>query len=125
VYVRYELLDEQGESRRDRNEKFGATSPPLVVPLSGLYLWRWYFQISENCHRIKDGVCVPIPPSEYIAWREVSGEELEPWEFSILRAMDTTYCAEMNIELEAFRDREHERQKQEADTATKSGRRGK
>ncbi|RUW55616.1 hypothetical protein EOA32_00945 [Mesorhizobium sp. M1A.F.Ca.ET.072.01.1.1] len=122
------MEDENGETRRKRNEKFDTYAPPLVVPLAGLYLWRWFFQISEGCQRIKDGVCVPIPPSEYIAWRAVTGEVLEHWEFDILRAMDAKYCAEMNIELEAYRERQREKQKVEADRAAqaaKKGRRGK
>jgi hypothetical protein len=112
--------DEKGQTRRERNDQFGEPSPPLIVPQSGLYLWEWYFDLSDSLRRVRNGICEPFPPTEYIAWRAATGNIVYAHEYAILRAMDGAYCAEMNVELADYRAR----QKAEAEAnAPKPGRR--
>lgn len=126
TFVRYEIQDEKGESRRERNDSFGETSPLLIIPPDGAYLWRHYWAISESVVRIQDGICRPIPPSEFNAWTAASGEVLYHHEYEILRAMDAAYCEEMNRELADFRDRQKaEQEKAMADAKRGKGKRGK
>lgn len=114
TFVRYDTPDEKGEKRRDRNEKFGVDSPPLIVPLAGRYLWEWYFDVASGLRRVRDGVCEPIPHTEYQAWRVNTANIVYPVEHAILRDMDAAYCDETNKELAAYRDRESERRETEA-----------
>lgn len=122
VRVRYDTLDENKKTRRERNEAFGETySPPLVVPQNGRYLWNWYFELSESIRRVRDGVCEPIPPSEFVAWTIASGNIVYSGEYAILRAMDRAYCDEMNIELTDYSIRRKEAMQNEIDAFRKVG----
>jgi len=71
-------------------------------------LWDWYFDLSDTLRRVRSGLCEPIPPTEYRAWRLETGNVVYPSEYAILRAMDGAYCAEMNKELEDYRSRQEE-----------------
>lgn len=108
------MPDEKGVSRRERNERFSTDSPPLFVPDEGRYLWEWYEQLSSGVRRVEDGVCGPIPWSEYLAWSKVIGHIVRPREYAILRAMDEAFCTEMNKELADFRERQNQKAKDEA-----------
>lgn len=54
---------------------------------------------------------MPIPPSEFRAWREITGNIVYPAEYAILCAMDVAYCDEMNKELAASIERIKEKNK--------------
>jgi hypothetical protein len=107
--------DEKGETRRDRNDRFGEPSPVLTVSPASRYIWDWYFDLSSRVRRVRDGVCEPIPPSEFVAWREATRHIVYPSEYAILGVMDGAYCAEMNKELFDYRARERERAAAEAE----------
>lgn len=94
--------------RHERNERFGEISPAINIPSLGYYLWEWYFDLSDSIRRVRDGVCEPFPPSEFVAWRDASGNIVYPFEYAILRAMDGAYCAETNKELADYRARQEE-----------------
>jgi hypothetical protein len=105
VFVRYDTPNEHGETRRERNERFEQPSPELIIPDGGQYLWDWYHELAEGVGRINDGVCRPIPWGEYLAWAKVSGSIVRTDEYAILRAMDASFCDEMNKELQAYQER--------------------
>ena len=105
VYVRYHLPNEHGETRVEKYENMGQPTPELEIPEIGRYLWDFYFAISGRLRRMRDGVCEPIPPSEYLAWLRLTGDIIYPSEFAILCAMDDQYCSEMNIEAKDYRQR--------------------
>ena len=82
----------------DRDE-----SPIPEVPEAGQYLWDWYFDLDAKITRISDGVCERIPPSEWKAWAELTGNIVYPWEFDILAAMDRVYSDAVTAEIAAGR----------------------
>jgi hypothetical protein len=84
------------------------------VPPAGRYLWDWYFDLSDSLRRVRNGACEPIPPSEFLAWREATGNIVYPSEYAILREMDGAYCDEMNKELSDYQEREAEKRRLEA-----------
>lgn len=100
------MADEKGETRRERNERYDVYAPPLIIPDAGRYLWDWYNDIASCVGRVRDGVCYPIPPSEYKAWADVAGHIVNGNEYDILRAMDRSFCDMMNEEFEAYRQRQ-------------------
>lgn len=76
-----------------------------MVPPGGRHIWEWYFHLSERFLRIRDGVCHPIPPSEYLAWREATGNIVYPLEYAILCSMDEAFCDEASKELADYHER--------------------
>lgn len=103
--TRYDTPDENGEKRRDRNEKFDGVTPEFAPPEVGAYLLDWFDELATMVGRTWDGVCHSIPPTEYLAWREMFGHVVRPHEFIILRAMDKAFCKAMNQEFEDYRAR--------------------
>lgn len=91
-------------TRRQAYPRFNQEAPPLDIPEAGQHLWEWYSDVSLRVGRIHDGVCHPIPPSEWLAWQTLTGEIVYPFEHAILGAMDVAFCVEMNKELEAKRE---------------------
>lgn len=77
----------------------GRPVPDLDIAENQEYLWTWYFDVSDRLGRVRDGVCDPIPPSEWLAWKELTGHIVYRWEFAILCAMDAAYCNTLNREL--------------------------
>ena len=98
-------MNENGETRRERNEAFGIGSPEVKIPPHGAYLLEWYFDLSDSLRRIRDGVAEPIPPSEFEACKHATGQIVYPSEYAILRAIDAVFCSETNKELQAYRAR--------------------
>ncbi len=75
--------------------------------------------ITVRLHRVFDGVCRPIPPSEWIAWQTLTHHIVYPWEYDILAAMDVAFCEETDKELDAKRAADAD----EAERKAKRGRR--
>jgi hypothetical protein len=97
VFVRYEIKDENGETRRDRNERFEhGSSPPVEIPDEARYLWRWFMELSDGTGRFREGLYHPITWADLKAWSDVTGTIVYRVEFDILRAMDDAYCHGMN-----------------------------
>ena len=114
LHVRYDTNDEHGETRRERNERYHTPSPEIEIPPGANHFWEWYFELANGISRVSDGVCYPANWSEFFAWSQVMETPLKSWEFEILRAMDIAFCAETNIEFEAYRERQKEKAKQNA-----------
>ena len=68
-----------------------------------MHLWEWFFDLDNRISRMDDGVCNRIPPSEWLAWQQMTGDIVYPWEYDILTAMDRAYCAAVNGEIAAGR----------------------
>lgn len=103
--------DKIQETRAEYNERFGQQdkTPEMVVPVAGQHLWDWYFGLSGMLQRTREGICEPIPPSEYAVWIDrFCGEIVYPHEYAILAAMDVAFCDEMNKELDDLRARQEE-----------------
>lgn len=122
MFIRYEQPDERGKTRRERNEDVSANgvdvvTPEFEIPEYGDYLWLWYHELSDALQRVSDGVCLPIPWTEYEAWHNIAGHEVRVAEFGVLRAMDIAFCSEMNKELKAFQDKRNAQQAAEIEAA--------
>lgn len=115
------MEDEKGETRRQRNDDFehGLLTPEFEIPDGGEFLWDWYHDASSGTKRIVEGVCYPIEATAFLAWAQMSGTIVRTREWAILRAMDTVFCDEMNKELQAFHEREHDRMRREFEDASR------
>lgn len=108
VHARYETatrkVDNEYLTRREYNIRFQHYDNPIPeVPEAGQHLWNWFFDIDDRMSRITDGVCARIPPSEWLAWQQMTREIVYPREYDILAAMDRAYCAAVNVEIAAGR----------------------
>lgn len=117
VHVRYETPDENGLTRRERNDNYDIPSPEFEIPEGGEYLWGWYFEISNSLRRIDDGTCFPMPPSEIIAWKNLTDRIVTTDEYAILRAMDDAFCEKTNVELQAYHERRAAEREREIEAA--------
>jgi hypothetical protein len=114
VYIRYEVPDENKETRRERNKRHHAYTPKFNIPDEGMYLWSWYEELSRRFQRNIDGTCRPIPPSEFLAWSNITGNVVDHVEYDILSKMDDVYCREMNNELTDYQARQEEKRRRES-----------
>lgn len=113
VRVRYDTRREDGSTRRELHQRLvddGSTvvdlAPEPRIPLGGEHLWNWYFDLSDRLQRVRDGICSPVPPTEFRAWVQNTGEIVYPSEYAILGSMDVAFCDEMNKELADYRVRQ-------------------
>lgn len=116
VYTRYDLPDEKGETRRERNIKFGQEdkNPEFEIPLAGEYLWDWFIRLSNVIHRVDfNGYYYNLPPSEIIAWCKLKHWDITADEYDVISAMDNVFCNELNKDRDAVLSRKLEEQKQE------------
>lgn len=115
VYTRYDLPDEKGETRRERNSRLNFGSPEFEIPFAGEYLWDWFTRLSDAVYRVDfNGYYYKIPPSEITAWCSLSGVVMNECEYEIISAMDNSFCKEINAEIEANRTRKMEDEKSKA-----------
>lgn len=99
VYTRYDLPDEKGETRRERNIKFGFEdkNPEVEIPYEGEYIWELYAMLSNAIHRVDmNGYYYSLPPSEILAWCKLRDLTLTPFEYEVISAMDNSFCNEIN-----------------------------
>ena len=67
--------------------------------------WEWYWEISNNLTRVVDGGVRHIPPSEFLAWAQMTGRIVYPSEYAILQAMDRAFCTMTGQEIKDYMDR--------------------
>ena len=116
VFARYDLAEEGDEenTRRKRNERVGIYTPKFEIPENGFYLWEWFNELSNSVSRIDfNGYYCCIPPSEFLAWSTLTGNNLTSEEYEILKAMDSVFCKELNAEITSKRAREDDARKRE------------
>jgi hypothetical protein len=72
----------------------GQADPRLTrrVPRAGTALWDLYGTLNA-CRPPSMGGVVCVPPSEILAWQQLHGVALTPWEVETLMAMDRAAVA--------------------------------
>ena len=99
VYTRYDLPDEKGETRRERNVRFGFgdKNPDFEIPYEGEYIWELFAELSNAIHRVdSNGYYYSLPPSEILAWCKLKKMSLTSYEYEVISAMDNSFCNELN-----------------------------
>ncbi len=111
IQARYDTPDQNGETRRERNARFGVSSPaPLRVNQKGRYLWEWF--ISASAFReYHDGQPRYITPDQWKFWAEINSVEVRLEEFKVLVKMDRAYIPALIAELSDQRQREYDKHK--------------
>jgi len=126
--TRYETPGKTGETRGERNERFKQEVPLWDIPDAGLYLWEWFYELSEGVNRVIDGQVYRLTWSEIAAWIALTRNIVLPSEIDVLKSMDIAYCEALEGELgyaRAISQEEAEAERARALAAAKSGRRGR
>jgi hypothetical protein len=81
------LLSIQRQTGQHQKELDPPAPPPQVL----LYLWEWFWQMSQGRRVGGMGSVLPIPPSEIMAWCHLTGIRLSRWEYSVIMALDAAF----------------------------------
>lgn len=98
------MPDENGETRRQRNERYGEASktPEIVFPDAGEHIWDWFW--NELTDRRKSGP-EPLGYAEIGEWQRLTRIQILPEEIAVLIAMDKAYIKAVHEEQDAARAR--------------------
>lgn len=105
VYARYDIPDAKGNTRRERNTRVGVESPEFEIPEYGLHIWGWFTDLTSCIYRVSDGYYHVINPSEYLAWSQLTGNNITSFDYDVLRSMDLVFCQELNKDIKAEYDK--------------------
>lgn len=106
-HVRYHSRDENGETRAERNERFGMghkTPEAPEVPDAARHVWEWFWTLSSQ-RRSGMGGPEAIGWDEISAWACLTGTLTRPEEVAMLVAMDGAYRAAYGEEQASRRSR--------------------
>lgn len=105
------MPDENEETRIERNERFSMSDktpePPVIEGYAETLLGR-FWDLRDSIQRTMQGIAVRLSPADFHYWQKLSGEHIDPSDYTVLKAMDSAYCIALNRELEAFRERQRD-----------------
>jgi hypothetical protein len=90
------LRDAFASYRKQTGKRHPEERASISFPDGLEYLWRWYQEL-EGSRPFANGAMLPIPASEYMAWQQIAGVRLRPWEVNVLRALDAG-CLKVALE---------------------------
>ncbi|MBD7952719.1 hypothetical protein H9654_00745 [Stenotrophomonas sp. Sa5BUN4] len=95
------MADEQGETRRQRNERFEIATPDMDLPDEGLHVWEWFWDLSARRRAGPEALSY----SDVGDWQRLLQLDLLPQEVAMLMAMDDKYLAAVREDQAAARER--------------------
>lgn len=99
--VRYKTPDEKGETRAERNARFGQsdkTPDEPTLPGCGEHVWQWFAELSAQRGSGGMGGIEPLGWSSIKAWSELTGVIVRPEEVRMLLAMDAAFRSAAGVE---------------------------
>lgn len=81
------------EHLRQVERQTGRVPLPLIspeFPLEIQYLWSLFLELSGTRSQGHSGP-LPISYQEILAWRELTGNEISPWEIEVIKRIDKIY----------------------------------
>ncbi|KAG1471040.1 hypothetical protein G6F57_011538 [Rhizopus arrhizus] len=82
------MADETGETRRQRNARFGITeAPEMEIPDAAAHVWGWFWELSARRHSGPEALTF----ADIGQWASLLQMELLPEEVQMLMAMDDQY----------------------------------
>jgi len=100
------MADENGETRRQRNERFGEKSPDVEVPMEGAHVWDWFWALSGRRRSGPEALTF----ADVGEWQRLVMVDLLPQEVEMLMAMDDQYLRAVREDQDAARARALESQ---------------
>lgn len=105
-HVRYNTRNEEGQTRAERNARFGMshlTPPEPEIPIAAEHVWTWFWELSAQ-RRSGFGGAEPLSWDEIAAWMRLTQTQVIPEEVSMLTAMDLAYRSATSDEQAAKRE---------------------
>ncbi|KRG47341.1 hypothetical protein ARC20_03150 [Stenotrophomonas panacihumi] len=100
------MKDERGDTRRERNARFGIETPELEVPDEGGHLWEWFSELSNRRRTGPEALAF----AELGEWQRLTGQDVLPVEIEMLLSMDDAYLRAVREDQAAVRARVLEQQ---------------
>lgn len=100
MIARYETPDEDGETRRARNARYGMdhkNPPEVLCKLQWAHLWHWFWNLNGSRHS-GDGGPQPLSYLEIDAWQRLTRTTVRVEEIQILIEMDGAYLSALHKE---------------------------
>lgn len=101
------MPDEKGETRRQRNLKFGQPAPPVEIPPEGAHVWHWFWSLSNRRRSGPEALSY----AEVGEWQRLTHTPIRPEEVEMLMRMDDAYLTEVRKEQAAAAERAREKVK--------------
>lgn len=101
--VRYNTTDENGETRAERNARFGMahkTPDEPEIPKAGEHVWEWFWRLSTQRRSGMAGA-EAFGWEAIHAWARLTGTIVRPEEVEMLVMMDLAYRNEVGSEQRA------------------------
>jgi hypothetical protein len=103
--VRQHFVDENGETRRQRLERFGMAAPAIEPPPEEVaYLPEWFWDLN-SCRASGLNGPQPLSMTELSNWIALTGTVVRREEIAVIREMDAAYLAAVAREQEEMADR--------------------
>lgn len=103
--VRQSFVDENGETRRQRLERFGLAVPEVEpLPDEVRYLPEWFWDLN-SCRASGLNGPQPLSMTELSNWIALTGTLVRREELAVIREMDAAYLAAVAREQEEMADR--------------------
>jgi hypothetical protein len=99
--VRYDMADDKGETRRERNRRFGKQTPEVRIPDQAGHVWSWFWELSARRRSGPESLTY----GEISNWTRITCRDVLPVEVSMLMAMDDAYLRAVREEQQAARER--------------------
>lgn len=98
--MRYDTPDGGGETRRQRNARFGASrfSKPVDIPDNYEHVWNWFWELSEF-RKYSDGHAECICPKDILDWKLLFGNLITRRECAMIIAMDASFREALAVEI--------------------------
>lgn len=98
--VRYHTPDKDGETRAQRNARFGfhEKTPAIKPPRHCAHVLQWFWELSEARAYGQSGPC-RLSAAEISAWFALTGNIATREEIRIIQRIDAAYVAAVNAEI--------------------------
>lgn len=101
------MPDENGETRRERNTRFGKDSPEYSVPDAGDHVWEWFWELSGRRRSGPEALTY----AEIGEWQRLAGVEVRREEVEMLMQMDDAFVSEVRKEQRLAMERAQDKAK--------------
>ena len=103
--IKYDTKDAKGETRRQRNEKFGMgdRNVEVSVPVDGAHIWNWFWELDAFRPPV-EGIA-PLNYSIVADWASGTGNLMTRDEAKAIMAMDKAYRVALSDEIRANTER--------------------